>query len=230
MMSITHKLFEHRDESYKEFQCALMPTVDPQRVIGVRMPVLRRIAKGMTEAEREEFLAVLPHRYYDEDNLHAFLIMGIRDADRCYEELERFLPYIDNWATCDSMNPKILAKNKDRLLPIIEKWLASDKTYTVRYGIGLLMRHFLSDDFKIEYAEKVAAIESSEYYINMMCAWYFATALAYQYDAILPFFEERRLAIWVHNKAIQKACESYRVKKEHKEYLKTLRIKKKTAD
>ena len=227
MTNIIAFLFENRDPEYKSFQCALMPTVDPERVIGVRTPVLRKFAKGIDEKTAETFMKDLPHAYYEEDNLHAFLIERIKDFDLCIEALDRFLPFIDNWATCDSMNPKILAKNKDRLLPIIEKWLVSDKTYNVRYAIGLLMRHYLGDDFKIEYAEKIAAIESSEYYINMMCAWYFATAVAIQPEAILPFFEQGRLPVFVHNKAIQKACESYRVPKEHKVYLKTL--KKKTT-
>ncbi len=229
-MSFTEKLFECRDESYKEFQCALMPTVDPDRVIGVRTPVLRKFAKGIDENTAERFMKDLPHTYYEEDNLHAFLIEKIKDFDLCIEALDSFLPFVDNWATCDSMNPKILKTNKDRLLSCIDRWMASDKVYVVRFGIEMLMRHFLSENFKEEYAQKVASVKSSEYYINMMCAWYFATALAYQYDAILPFFEEGRLPIWVHNKAIQKACESYRVKKEHKEHLKTLRMKKKTAD
>ena len=223
MTNIIAFLFENRDPEYKSFQCALMPTVDPERVIGVRTPVLRKFAKGIDEKTAETFMTDLPHTYYEEDNLHAFLIERIKDFDLCIETLDSFLPFIDNWATCDSMNPKILAKNKDRLLPIIEKWLASDKTYTVRYAIGLLMRHYLGDDFKIEYAEKVAAIDSSEYYINMMCAWYFATAVAFQPEAIIPFFEKGRLPVWIHNKAIQKACESYRVQKEHKEYLKKLK-------
>ncbi len=223
MTDIKAFLFENCDPEYKSFQCALMPTVDPDRVIGVRTPVLRKFVKGIDERTAEKFMKDLPHTYYEEDNLHAFLIEKIKDFDLCIAALDSFLPFVDNWATCDSMNPKILAKNKDRLLSSIDCWMASDKVYAVRFGIGMLMRHFLSEDFKVEYAEKVAAIESCEYYINMMCAWYFATAVAFQPESILPFFEEGRLPLWVHNKAIQKACESYRVPKEHKEYLKKLK-------
>ncbi|MBE6586921.1 MAG: DNA alkylation repair protein [Ruminococcaceae bacterium] len=223
MTDIKKFLFENGDREYKRFQGALMPTVDPERVIGVRTPVLRKFAKGIDENTAETFMKSLPHTYYEEDNLHAFLIERIKDFDRCIEALDRFLPFVDNWATCDSMNPKILKTDKARLLSCIDRWIGSDKVYTVRFAIGLLMRHFLGEDFKTEYAERVAAVTSDEYYVNMMQAWYFATALAYQPEAILPYFEERRLPAWVHNKAIQKARESYRIPKEHKEYLKTLK-------
>lgn len=223
MTDIRAFLFENGDGEYKKFQCSLMPTVDPERVIGVRTPILRKFAKTVDRETAERFMKDLPHTYYEEDNLHAFLIERIGDFDLCIEALERFLPYVDNWATCDSMNPKVLKTDKERLLSCIDRWMKSDKTYTVRYGIGLLMRHFLGDDFKTEYAERVAEVVSDEYYINMMCAWYFATALAYQYDSVIPFFKEGRLPIWVHNKAIQKARESYRISRERKEYLKNLK-------
>ena len=223
MKSIRELLFENRDLEYRDFQASLMPTVDREAVIGVRTPVVRKIAKEISPAKAKEFMNELPHSYYEENNLHAFLIDRIKDMDECYAELERFLPYVDNWATCDSLSLKLLSKDKARLLLNIDLWMESNETYTVRFGIGMLMRYFLNEDFRIEYPEKVAAVRSEEYYVNMMCAWYFATALAFQYNEILPFFEEGRLPIWVHNKAIAKACESYRVPKEHKEYLKKLK-------
>jgi len=226
MKSIRELLFENRDLEYRDFQASLMPTVDREAVIGVRTPVVRKIAKEISPAKAKEFMNELPHSYYEENNLHAFLIDRINDMDECYAELERFLPYVDNWATCDSLSLKLLSKDKARLLLNIDLWMESNETYTVRFGIGMLMRYFLSDNFSIEYPEKVAAVRSEEYYVNMMCAWYFATALAYQPESVIPFFEKGILSVWVHNKAIAKACESFRVPKETKEYLKTLRIKK----
>lgn len=224
---ILTRLFSMQDLSYKTFQCALMPTVDPNTVIGVRTPVLRRYAKELAGSdEAMEFMLSLPHAYYEENNLHAFLIEQIGDFEETVAALERFLPYVDNWATCDSMSPKTFAKKPEDLLPKIEKWLRSEKTYTVRYAIGLLMRYFLDDRFCLTYAERVASIQSDEYYVNMMIAWYFTTALAKQYDAILPFLTERRLSGWIHNKTIQKAVESYRITDEQKQILHTLRAKK----
>lgn len=226
MKEITEKLFSHSDRQYKEFQCSLMPTVSRETVIGVRTHQLRKYAKELDLESMRSFMSELPHRYYEENNLHAFLIELISDIDKCYAELERFLPYVDNWSTCDSLSPKVLKKDKSRLLSSIEKWMASGKTYTIRFGVGMLMRYFLDEDFSLEYPEMVAAVKSNEYYINMMCAWYFATAFAKQYESIVPFFENGRLPLWVHNKAIIKACESYRVDKEKKEYLKTLKRNK----
>ncbi len=228
MKEIRVCLFELGDKKYKSFQCALMPTVDPDTVIGVRTPLLRKMAKEMDERKAKEFMMQLPHKYYEENNLHAFLIEKIRDIDECYFETERFLPYINNWATCDSFSPKAFTKDKQRLLKHSYEWMESPHPYTVRFGIEMLMKHFLDEDYELRYAERVAQINSSEYYVKMMCAWYFATALAKQYESTIGFFEEGRLENRVHNKAIQKALESYRVKKEHKEYLKTL--KNKTAD
>ncbi len=228
MKMILDKLILAREEEYKEFQCALMPTVDREKVLGVRTPFLRKFAKEIHCEDAEEFLKILPHEYYEENNLHAFLIERIKDADRCFDEIERFLPYIDNWATCDSFSPKVVKDDKDRLLSKSFEWMESEHEYTVRYGIGMLMRYFLDGDFKIEYAEKVGSIRREEYYIKMMQAWYFATALAKQYESILPILENGHLDPWVHNKAITKARESYRVPEEHKEYLKTL--KNKTAE
>ena len=224
--AVMARLFELRDEKYKEFNSSLIPTVDPKTVIGVRTPALRQMARELKNtAEAEEFLKALPHAYFEENNLHAFLIEYIKDFDKCLYELERFLPYVDNWATCDMMRPKALKKQPEKLLSLIDKWLASGETYTVRYAVGMLMSHFLDENFDISYAEKVASIESGEYYVNMMRAWYFATALAKQYEAVVPFSEEGRLDVWTSNKAIQKAVESRRITPEQKEYLKRFKRK-----
>lgn len=221
---IRKQLFELQDLEYKAFHSRLMPTIDPETIIGVRTPVLRKFAREMSKSESvEEFLNDLPHRYYEENNLHGFLIESIKDYDKCLAEMDRFLPYVDNWATCDLMRPKVFKKNPEALLPKIKEWLASDKTYVIRYAIGALMTYFLDEHFKMEYAEAVAAVESEEYYVKMMVAWYFATALAKQWDAILPFMEGGRLKKWNHNKAIQKAIESYRITAEQKDYLRTLK-------
>lgn len=220
------RLFELQDSKYRDFHAKLMPTVSKDRVIGVRTPALRKFAKefGKTE-EAEEFLKQLPHEYYEENNLHGFLIAGMKDFECCIEELDRFLPYVDNWATCDLISPKIFKKHLPEVFERIRVWTASDHTYVVRFGIGMLMSFYLDDAFELQYPEMVSKIRSKEYYVNMMIAWYFATALAKQYEAALPFIEDRRLDKWTHNKAIQKAVESYRVTDEQKAYLKTLKIK-----
>lgn len=201
-----------------------MPGYDPERVIGVRTPQLRALARKLSGTPAAaEFLRELPHRYYEENNLHGMLICRMRDFDECLYAVNGFLPFVDNWATCDMLSPKALIKQPERLLSEIEKWLKSEKTYTVRFGIGRLMAHFLDDRFSPEYPAAVAAVNSEEYYINMMRAWYFATALAKQYDAVFPYFAERRLDRFTHNKAIQKAAESFRVSPEHKAELKALK-------
>lgn len=223
---IRQELFALQDLNYKAFSSKLMPTVNTDTVIGVRTPQLRALAKRLAKDENiDVFLKNLPHKYYEENNLHAFLLEQIKDFDTCIAALDNFLPYIDNWATCDSMKPKCFAKNADRLLPYIEKWLCGAHTYTVRYGILMLMTHFLDEKFDIRYLERVTQIKSDQYYINMMIAWYFATALAKQYNSAIVFIEQKRLSEWVHNKTIQKAVESYRTTEENKEYLKTLKIK-----
>ena len=223
---IQQKLFHWQDVKYRDFQSKLLPTVNPDSVIGVRTPVLRDYAKRLIKAGGyEEFLETLPHRYFDENQLHAFIVSGIRDYDCCVKEVCRFLPYVDNWATCDQLSPKIFKKHKTDLLSHIKMWIKSSKTYTVRFGIKMLMEHFLEDDFDVFFPETVAKIRSEKYYVRMMIAWYFATALAKQYDVILPFIENKRLDVWMHNKAIQKAVESYRITAKQKEYLKTLKIK-----
>ena len=221
------RLFELQDLKFKEFHQKLIPNIDPERVIGVRTPQLRKLAKTMAkEPDVEKFLKTLPHRWFEENQLHAFIISGTKDYDTCIAQVERFLPYIDNWATCDQLSPKVFKKNKEDLLCHIKEWLKSDRTYTVRFVAGMLMEHYLDEDFDPVYPEMVAAIESDEYYVNMMRAWYFATALAKQYDAVIPYIEERRLDRWTHNKTIQKCVESYRISPEHKEYLKTMRWRK----
>ncbi len=225
---IRNRLFELSDSKYRNMQIKTTPSVDAQAFIGVRTPPLHRLAKEL--AKREEisaFLSDLPHKYFDENQLHAFIISLDKDYDSCISKVEAFLPYVDNWATCDQMNPKVFAKHKSELLKHIKQWLKSDKTYTVRFGIKMLMDHFLGNEFDISYPKAVANIKSEEYYVKMMQAWYFATALAKQYDLILPFIENKSLDVWTHNKAIQKSVESYRITDEQKQYLKTLKIKSK---
>ncbi len=221
---IQKRLFAESDAKYREFSLKLIPGIKADTVIGVRTPDLRKMAKDIIAAgDYAEFIADLPHRYFDENQLHAFIISGIKDFDSCINEVCRFLPYVNNWATCDQMSPKVFKQNRDKLLPYIYRWLKSKETYTVRFGIGMLMEHFLDADFAPKYPKLVAGVHSDEYYINMMCAWYFATALAKQYDSIIPYFEKGLLDTAVHNKAIQKARESYRISGDTKEYLKTLR-------
>nr|WP_297707547.1 DNA alkylation repair protein [uncultured Butyrivibrio sp.] len=223
---IRNRLFELQDIKYRDFQSGLFPTLEKDVMIGVRTPELRKLAKEYGGREDiGEFLTDLPHKYFDENQLHAFIISGEKNIDTAMAELNAFLPYVDNWATCDQMSPKVFKKHRDKLLVEIDKWLKSDKTYTVRFAIGMLMEHFLDEDYDVKYPETVAQIRSEEYYVNMMIAWYFATALAKQYDTILPFIEGKKLDTWTHNKAIQKAVESYRITPEQKEYLKKLKIK-----
>ena len=222
---IRQSLFELQDIKYRDFQAKLIPGKDTEMMIGVRTPELRKLAKQMLKREDiREFLRDLPHRYFDEDQLHAFIVSGIKEYGKCMEELMRFLPFVDNWATCDQMSPGVFKKHRPELLTQIREWLGSEHTYTVRYGIGMLMQHFLDEDFDPAYPELVAGVHSEEYYVNMMIAWYFATALAKQYDAVLPFIEGRRLDPWTHNKTIRKAVESYRISDEQKEYLRSLKV------
>ena len=225
-MSIRETLLSLRDEKFAAFQARLIPNVAPERIIGVRTPALRKLAKTLHgNGQAEEFLKALPHEFFEENNLHAFLLCEMKDFDACVQAVEDFLPYVDNWATCDQMSPGVFRKNKQALLPHIRRWIASERCYTRRFGIGMLMSHFLDEDFREEYLSLVSDIRSEEYYVNMMIAWYFATALAKQYEAALPYLENRRLDPWVHNKAIQKALESFRVSDGHKTYLKTLKIR-----
>ncbi len=212
------------EPKFGEFNCRLIPTVERERVIGVRTPVLRKMASELSGTELEEiFLHDLPHAYFEENNLHAFLVARIRDFSRAIEETERFLPYIDNWATCDQFSPVCFRKNKRELLERIKTWLASEHVYTVRFAIGMLMRYYLEDDFDPAYPAWVAAVGSDEYYVHMMVAWYFATALAFRYEDVLPYLSEHRLPIRTHNKTISKAIESYRISDEKKRNLKNMR-------
>lgn len=222
--AIRGRLLELQDSEYRDFQCRLMPGVPQDRVIGIRTPALRQLAKELFRSgEYEEFLMELPHAYYDENNLHGFLICLIRDYDRVIQELDRFLPFVDNWATCDLMRPKCFEKHTDRLIGDIRRWMVSKEPYTIRFGMEMLMSFYLDDRFQPEYLEMAASIVSEEYYVNMMTAWFFATALAKQYDAALPYISERRLAPWTHRKAIQKAVESYRITPEQKGFLRSLK-------
>lgn len=224
MEAITEKLFELADTKYRDFQANLLPTVDKATIIGVRTPALRKLAKEMAgSAKAAAFMLELPHTYYDENQLHTFLLSACKDYDICMEQIEAFLPYIDNWATCDQLSPKILQKNPEDLLLHIKKWLASKHTYTIRFGMKMLMSFYLEAKFQPEYLAWVAGVQSQEYYVKMMVAWYFATALAKQYDAAIPYLEQHKLEQWTHRKTIQKACESYRITAEQKAYLRTLR-------
>ena len=223
---IINNLNSLSDSKYRDFQIKLIPGKTSDQMIGVRTPDLRSYAKELSKRDDiSDFLNNLPHEFFDENQLHAFVISLMKDYDKCMCEVERFLPYVDNWATCDQMSPKIFKKNKEKLLEKIRDWMASDKTYTIRFGIKMLMEHFLDDDFDLQYPDMVASVRSEEYYVNMMIARYFATALAKQYDSILPYIEEKRLDTWTHNKAIQKSIESYRITDDQKSYLRSLKQK-----
>lgn len=234
---IRAELYRLQDKEYGEFQKKLIPTVAPENIIGVRTPELRKLAKGLAKelaAEDKapaaaegirEFLDDLPHKYFDENQLHAFILSEMKDYEKCMSRVEVFLPYVDNWATCDQMSPKVFRKHRQELIEKIREWIGSERVYTVRFGLGMLMEHFLDGDFAPEYLELAASVRSEEYYVNMMTAWYFATALAKQWDTTIPYIEGYRLDAWTHNKSIQKARESYRITPEQKEYLRGLKIK-----
>ena len=223
---IVTELFRMRDADYALLQAKIIPTVAADRIIGVRTPALREFAKALyKDRDKEDFLSCTPHQYFDENQLHAFVISLEKDFDKCIAEVDAFLPFIDNWATCDQLSPKAFKREPEKLLQYIQSWIKSDQTYTVRFAIGMLMQHFLDERFEAGYADMVAEVRSEEYYINMMIAWYFATALAKQYERTVPYLEGRRLDGWVHNKAIQKSVESYRITDEQKAYLKTLKVR-----
>lgn len=226
VLSLREKLFELRDLKYRDFHSRLIPSVPKEQVIGIRTPVLRKFAKEYAKTEEAaEFIKILPHGYYEENNLHMLIISGIRDYEVCIAEIERFLPFIDNWATCDMPVPRCFYENKEDVLERAKGWIKSDEAFTVRYGIGVLMSMFLDEDFDSVYPKLVASVRSEQYYVNMMIAWYFATALAKRWEEVIPFIEKRQLDKWTHNKAIQKAVESYRITSEQKAYLKSLKIK-----
>lgn len=223
---IRKELKKLQDNGYREMQVTIIPTLEADSIIGVRTPALRQLAKEFAKREDiSEFLSDLPHKFFEENQLHAFILSGMKDAESCIRLVDEFLPYVDNWATCDQMSPKVFKKHKQLLLEYVDKWIRSEHTYVKRFAIGMLMEHFLDEDFKTSYLTKVSKIRSEEYYVNMMIAWYFATALAKQYEDTLPFIEKQKLDKWTHNKSIQKAVESYRITPEQKEYLKTLKRK-----
>lgn len=230
MDKIEKILFENRDEKYREFHSSLVPNIDGQKIIGVRMPTLRKIAKSLekdasfSNEDKNAFLCNLPHEYYEENILHSIMLSDEKDFDIAIEKVEVFLPYIDNWALCDTFSPKCFEKSVDKLWGHIEKWLCSNKTYTVRFGIVCAMRYFLDEDFSTNKFEKVISVSSNEYYVNMAIAWYVSVALVKQYDEVLPYIENNTLPKWVRNKSIQKACESFRISNDKKEYLKTLKM------
>ncbi|MEF9941399.1 MAG: DNA alkylation repair protein [Lachnospiraceae bacterium] len=220
------QLFNLQDITYRDFHAKLIPTVDTTTIIGVRTPVLRKFAKEFSQtSQAEELMEHLPHSYYEENNLHCILIEMIKDYPQSIVALDTFLPYVDNWATCDLMRPPVFKKHLQELICKIKEWINSDYTYTIRFGIKMLMCFYLDDHFQESYLTLVANISSQEYYVKMMIAWYFATALAKQYNTTLPYIEQQRLDNWTHNKTIQKAIESYRITGEQKTYLRTLKIK-----
>lgn len=221
--ALLETLFSLQDVKYRKMQQRLIPNIDPDFIIGVRTPDLRRLAREMEDGEA--FLAQLPHRYFEENQIHSFLLERGKDFDATISAVETFLPYVDNWATCDQLSPRVFRKHHRELLPYIRRWVASDHPYTIRFGIGMLMSHYLEEDFDSEYPELVASIQNEDYYVKMMAAWYFATALAKQYDAVFPYISGYRLEKWVYNKTIQKAVESYRIPPEQKEDLMQYRIK-----
>ena len=225
MDNIKRELIKLQDKEYRDFQSKLIPTIKPDSMIGVRTPNLRKYAKRLYKNnDYKTFLKELPHKYFDENQLHAFIISEIKDYEECISYVNNFLPYVDNWATCDEMSPKIFKKYHKELLKQIKIWIKSKKTYTIRFGIGMLQKYYLDDYFKPEYLNLVATIKSKEYYVNMMISWFFATALAKQYDYVIPYLETKKLEAWTHNKTIQKAIESYRITSEKKDYLKSLKI------
>lgn len=224
MTDIQNRLFALRDEKYAAFQAKLTPTVSPELFIGVRLPELRKLAaQFIKEPQCRPFMEALPHQYYEENMLHAIILERSKDFDKCIEDVNAFLPYVDNWAVCDSLRPKLFSKHKAELLPLALGWTHSKETYTCRFGIDMLMTHFLDDDFRPELAREVAQVRSEEYYVRMVQAWYFATALAKQWDSVIGYIEQRRLDDWTHRKAIQKAIESYRITDEQKTYLRSLK-------
>ena len=222
-MKLTDELFKLQDKEYAEFSHKITPNIEGDRFIGVRLPQIRKISKEYSNTkESREFLDSLPHKYLEENMLHGLLIANIKDYDSCIVEIDKFLPYVDNWAVCDTMSPTVFKKHKQELLIKIKEWTKSKHLYTARFGIGMLMKHFLDEDFKKNYL-KIPLIKTKEYYLQMMVAWFYATALAKQWDSTIPYIEDNKLDTWIHNKTIQKSIESFRVSEEHKEYLRSLR-------
>ena len=216
-------LFSLQDEGYRQMQIRLIPNIPPESIIGVRTPELRRLARELEDGEA--LLARTPHRYFEENQIHGFLLERGKNFETAISQVEAFLPYVDNWATCDQLNPRVFRVHREELLPHIRRWLDSGHPYTIRFGMEALMRHYLDEAFDPAYPALVASVHHENYYVKMMAAWYFATALAKQYDAVFPYIADHRLETWTHNKAIQKAVESYRISPEQKEILKKYRIK-----
>ena len=228
MTDIQKALFELQDLEYRDFIAKLVPNVDKETIIGIRVPVLRKFTKSYLKEHKDEcevFLNTLPHQYFEENNFHAFILEEEKDIDVLFSKLDEFLPFVNNWATCDSLKPKIFKKNKEKLEAKCYEWMKSNDVYTIRFGIEQLMNYFLDDSFNIKQPKIIAKIKHEDYYVKMMIAWYFATALAKQWDEIIPFIKNQELEPWTHNKAIQKAIESYRITPEQKEYLRSLKIK-----
>lgn len=226
-MNIKKELFKNQDKKYKDFTSNLIPNVNPKTIIGVRIPILRQLAKKIfKEDDYHKFINTLPHKYFEENCLHGFIIEKIKDYDECIKYLNEFLSYIDNWMVSDTLSPKVFIKHKEELLKEIKKWLKSKDTYTIRFAVSMLMSFYLDEDFKVEHLDLVCKIKSNEYYVNMMRAWYFATALAKQRNATMALIKSKKLDVWTHNKTIQKAIESYRISEKDKNYLRKLKIKK----
>ena len=224
MNNIIRDLYNLKDKKYKELQSKILPTLDPNTIIGVRTPDLKKYAKTLfKENNYQDFINSLPHKYYEENQLHAFIISEIKDYNECLNNFKKFLPYVDNWSTCDQSTPKVFSKHLDKLIKEIKVWIKSKETYTIRFGVSMLMRNYLDDHFKVEYLDLVSKIKSKEYYVNMMRAWFFATALAKQYKDTVPYIENHKLDTWTNNKTIQKAIESYRITDEQKSYLRTFK-------
>lgn len=229
-MDIKKILLENVDEKYAEFQRKLIPNIDGKKILGVRTPILRKIAKDFSKDEScKIFLNSLPHKTFEENQLHSFILCEMKNFDECIVRVEEFLPYVDNWATCDQLAPKVFRKNKEKLIPYINKWLESEEIYTVRFGIEMAMSHFLDEDFRPEFFDKIIKVKSDDYYVKMMVAWFFATALAKQWDETIKIIESKKLEPWTQNKTVQKAKESHRITKEQENYLIKYKVIKEEA-
>ncbi len=223
-MNITEKLFALRDTGYAAFQAKLVPTVEPERIIGVRTPALRQLAKEICQTEEgDAFLRGLPHYYYDENMLHAALLGRVKPYERCLSAVEEFLPYIDNWAVCDTLKPAVFQKHKKELLESVRRWAGSERPFVCRFGIKTLMDHFLDGDFRADLFDIPCGVKSDNHYVKTAVAWFFATALAKQWDDAISIVREARLPAETQNLAIRKATESYRISGERKDYLKSLK-------
>ena len=225
MTNIQNYLLSQKDEKYRDFTLPLIPNVDKDSFIGVRLPIIKKYAKQIDNKSKEEFLDSLPHKYHEENLLHAFILSNIKDYDEFIKQVDKFLPYVSNWSISDTICNKYLNKHKDKLIVEIYKWLKSDELYRVRYAVKCLMNYYLGEDFKEEHIDAVSKVKLDDYYVQMMIAWYLATGLAKNYNDFIKAIENKKFTPFIHNKAIQKAIESYRVSDEHKEYLRSLKVK-----